>query len=210
MLKIVIIALCSTAVSFGAVVSNTNISLSSGSGGFPSYDYQLTIQQFASFPDPTSIFFDRQGENLIFGTTNLDEGADWYFADFNDLFRALTISQGLFPAFNSMGQSYPVGYTDFYLGVNTSPGFSSPENHRTIFGWALLRNSPGGLELLGSGVSYDVPGIIVGTTMVPEVSSTTLFGISALAILFARRRTKRGEPGEAGHPHQPLCRQHHP
>jgi hypothetical protein len=196
MIKIAIVALCSTAVSFGAVVSNTNISLSFEVGGFPSYNYQLTIQQFESFSDPTSVFFDRQGENLIFGTTNLDEGADWYFADFNDLFRASTISQGQFQSFGSMGQSYSVGYTDFYLGVNTSPGFSIPENHRTIFGWALLRNSPGELQLLGSGVSYDAPGIIVGTTMVPEVASTTFFGISGLTILFSRRRTK--EANKAG------------
>lgn len=192
MLRLIIISLYSYATSFGAVVSNTNISLASGSGLFFPYDYQLTIQQFSVSFDPTSIFFNRQGENLVFLGMNLDEGSDWYFADLNDVFRASTISQGLFPTFNSVGQSYAVGYTDFYLAVNTSPGFSfqNPEDSRTIFGWALLRNSIGGLQLLESGVSYDAPGIIVGTTMVPEVSSTTMFGVSALAILFARRLTK--------------------
>ena len=191
MFKILLIALCSTAISSAVVVSNTNISLSSGGGGSPAYDYQLTIQQFASFSDPTSILFDRVGENLVFGTTNLDEGSFWYFASFNSLFNASTISQGLFPAFNAMGQTYAVGYTDFYLGVNTSPGFSSPEDYRTIYGWALLRNSVGGLQLLGSGVSYDDPGIIIGTTMVPEVTSHSMIAISMLTILFRRQRQKR-------------------
>lgn len=192
MLKAITLALCSTAISFSAVVSNTNVTLLSGATAFPPYDYQLAINQFASFPDPTSIFFNRQGENLIYGTTNLDEGADWYFADFNALFNMATISQGSFQAFNSGGQSYHVGYGDFYLGVNTSPGFSSPETYRTIFGWALLRNSPlNGLQLLGSGVSYETPGIYVGTTIVPEVTTTSLLGISLLSFLFSRRRTKR-------------------
>jgi hypothetical protein len=73
MLKIITLVLCSTATSFAAVVSNTNISLSSGGGVFPPFDYQLTIQQFATTVDPTSIFLDREGENLIFGGRNLDE-----------------------------------------------------------------------------------------------------------------------------------------
>jgi hypothetical protein len=188
LLRIFLVSLCSSAISQAVVVINTNISLSSGGGGSPSYDYQLTIQQFASFSDPTSILFDRVGENLIFGSTNLDEGSFWYFASLNSLFNASTISQGLFPAFNTMGQTYSVGYTDFYLGVNTSPGFSSPEDYRTIYGWALLRNSVGGLQLLGSGVSYDDPGIIVGTALVPEVTSYGLIAISTLAILVRRQR----------------------
>lgn len=183
----IILLLLSAPLAFGAVVVNTNISLTPAAGHTPPYDYELTIQQFEVAGDPTSIFLNKEGENLVFGDRNLDEGSDWYFASFNDVLNADTIAQGLFPAFDVMGQSYPVGYTDFYLGVATSPGFSG-STERTIFGWALLRNSPDQLELLGSGVSYDDPGVIVGTTMVPEASSLGFAAIATLSLLRIRRR----------------------
>jgi hypothetical protein len=42
------------------------------------------------------------------------------------------------------------------------------------FGWAHLRNSVSGVELLGSSVSYDYPGIIVGTDQVPNPKSLAI------------------------------------
>lgn len=190
MFKSLIILVVSAACSNAAVITNTNINLSSGGGGFPEYDYSLTINQYPVYSDPTSIFFDRQDDNLIFRAYNLDEGSDWYFSNLNDTFNAYTISQGAFTAFNALDQSYLVGYGDFYLGVNTSFGMQ-PEPGRAIFGWALLRNSATGLELLGSGVSYDVPGIIIGTTMVPEPSAALPASIALIPLLLSRRRSTK-------------------
>jgi MYXO-CTERM domain-containing protein len=172
---------------FGAVVSDTNIQLN-GVYYYPQYQYTLTILQAAENGSPTSIFFDRSGEFLIYQAMNLDEGSSWYFTNYGDVFNAAAIGQGQLVEFFGMNQSFHVGYGEFYMGVNTAFDFSFSYD---IFGWAHFRNSEAGLELLGSGVSYDYPGIIIGTTNVPEPSAVLLGGLGMLLLL--RRRVQRDE-----------------
>lgn len=185
MLRALVIFFAPASMALAAVITDTHILLSAAPD-LPEYDYQLTIYQNPGYPDPTSIVFDREGGDLIFRGVNLDEGSDWYFADAGDLFNAQTIGQNNFAAFNLVDRVYPVGYGEFYFGVNTTPGLQ-PELGRNIFGWAHMRNSDTGLELLGSGVSYDFPGIIIGTTLVPEPGLTLSAG-GALVMLMRRRR----------------------
>lgn len=70
------------------------------------------------------------------------------------------------------------------VGVNT--GFDMSQTNE-IFGWTHFRNAETGLGLLGSGVSYDDPGNIIGTTKVPEPSSLAIATIFAAAIVTGRR-----------------------
>ena len=136
--------------------------------------YVLTVFQNFIATDWTSIWFDRDETDLIFRTYNVDEGSDWYFCAYNDEFSGDTVSD--YTLFNQIDQRFTVGYGDFYLGVNTGNGFIDfgvPD--RSIYGWAHLNNSPDGLELLGSAIAYDSPGIYVGTTQaIPEPSSLSL------------------------------------
>lgn len=187
MLKSFALLLATSVVASGATISGANVVLSTNSG---ISEYALTIYQDAAATNPTSIFFDRQGQNLIFRTYNVDESSDWYFANFDNLFTAASISQGAFMAFNQVNQSYNVGFGDFYLGVNTGSGFQGGSPGREIFGWALLRNSANGLQLLGSAVTYDSPGIRIGTTTtVPEPTTVFLLSLASVGSLSVRRRS---------------------
>lgn len=179
--------LATSAVASAATISGTNVVLSTNAGFS---DYTLTVYQNAGATDPTSIFFDRQGQNLIFRTYNVDESSDWYFADYNNSFTAASISQSAFMAFNQVDQSYNVGFGDFYLGVNTGNGFQGGSPGREVFGWALLRNSANGLQLLENAVTYDSPGIRVGTTTtVPEPTTLFLLSLASVGSLSVRRRS---------------------
>jgi len=173
-----------------AVVVNTNVSLGSGDfGQFPVYDYALTIEQY---PPPgasiTSIFFDRSAQNLIYRSMNLDGGSYWYFAELNHIFTPNNIAQDNFTLFNQPDQSFQVPYGDFYFGVRT---FSDQGENIQGFGWALMNNSESGLALLGSAITYDQPGIIIGTTTtVPEPGIMGLLLPALTTLVFARRRSE--------------------
>lgn len=188
-MKIGLLLLLGAQCVHSAVVVNTNVSLGSGNfGGFPVYEFALTIEQY---PPPggsgTSIFFDRSAQNLIYRSMNLDGGSYWYFADLNDRFTANNIAQGNFTLFNQPDQSFQVPYGNFYFGVRTFSDFG--ENIQG-FGWALMNNSVTGLTLLGSAITYDQPGIIVGTTTtVPEPGVMCLLLPALTTLVFARRRS---------------------
>ena len=195
MLRSFALLLTTSACTFGATISNTNVVLSTTS---PFSEYSLTIYQDAAATDPTSIFFDRQGQNLIFRNSNADEGSEWYFANFNDVFTASTISQGAFTAFGQVDQAYNVGFGDFYFGVNTGNGFQGASPRREIFGWALLRNTAGGLQLIESTVTYDNPGIQIGTTTtVPEPTTVSLLTLAVVGVFIIRRRDRSTNPRQA-------------
>ena len=179
-------AITHNAVAFMAIDSNVILS------GTPD-SYALTVYQNFSATDWTSIWFDRDEIDLIFRTYNLDEGSDWYFCAYNDEFSANTVSD--YTLFNQMDQRFTVGYGDFYLGVNTGNGFIDfGVPNRNIYGWAHLNNTPDGLELLGSAISYDGQGIYVGTTQtIPEPSclSLLMLGIPLFPVWRNRMRTRR-------------------
>ena len=148
----------------------------------------LLIYQDAGATDPTSILFDRVGTDLIYRTMNVDEGSDWYFCVIGDEFSAATISTHNFTPFNQSGQSYAVGYGEFYMGMNTGRGFVGPgEPRRDVFGWARMSNSPSGIVLVGSGVTYDSPGVYIGTTSTVPEPATLLLGLFGLAVIGARK-----------------------
>ena len=186
MLKSLALLLTTSAATFATVVSDTNVTLR-----VPGYFYQyaLRIYQDAAATDYTEIEFDRSGQNLTLRMENADEGSDWYFAALNNPFTAATISQGSFTPFSPAQPTHNVGFTDFYFGINTGRGFAGGTPGREVFGWALLRNSASGLQLLGSAVTYDRPGIVIGTTTtVPEPTAALLLAGAAFPLLLRRRR----------------------
>lgn len=187
-MKTILPLILGTQCAYSAVVVNTGFFLGSGNfGQIPSYQYVLSIEQYPPpGASPTAIFFDRSAQNLIYRTMNLDGGSYWYFAMSNDSFTPNNIAKGDFILFNQLDKSFQVPYGNFYFGVRTFSDFG--ENIQG-FGWALMNNSVAGLTLLGSAITYDQPGIIIGTTTtVPEPVGMSLL-LPALTILaFARTR----------------------
>lgn len=186
-----ILFIAAAAISQAAtVVTDTKVSLGPDPLG-PSGGYQLTVIQDPVSTDPTSIFFTTTGQSMTYWDRNLDEGSTWFFANLNDNFNAQTVAAGNFTPFDVIGQSYPVAYGEFYMGVRTSYGTGAPEETRgtPVYGWAKFQLAPGGLTLLGSGISYEVPGILIGTTTVPEPSVVLMAAALPLVLLSHRRRT---------------------
>lgn len=179
----------SASASRAAVVLDSNVELGSGSP----WEYQLTVFQDAAATDPTSVFLDYRPAALTYQAINLDEGSEWYFADAGDRFEAPTIVAGRFPefaVFGLEGTTSPIPLGEFFLAVNTGTDFSGADPHREIFGWALLRNTGTGLELMGSAVTYDRPGIVVGTsTTIPEPSISWLLCLGSLLFRRSRRNS---------------------
>ncbi len=190
-----IISIGVTAVAFAAVSTN-NIMLSTNPG-FGS-DYALTVYQDAQATNPTTILFNYTDSKLIFVTSNIDEGSDWYLVTAGSVFSTSTITAGEFPLFIKGDFS---GFTtnqidapegSIFLGVNTGLGFSESGPNRQFFGWVELQSDGGNLSYVKSAITYAAPGIVVGTTtVIPEPSATVLVfaGISLMAVSFMRRRT---------------------
>ena len=190
-----LLVLSTAPILFGAVVSNTNIVLSSG-GGFA--DYALTVYQDEFATDPTTIWFDVSGATLSFVDTNIDEGSDWYSTSLLDEFSNSSIlgnSHQVFVRATTSGfesNDLTTGFGDFYLGVNTgnsdAPWTDLPP--RNLYGWVHLQNLGGSLSMQGNAMSYQGTGIVVGTTeVIPEPSSCILV-LCGLAITASRRRTR--------------------
>jgi hypothetical protein len=189
---------CYTAASnLGAqtVIQNSNLLL--GPGSFGGENYTLTVYQNAAATDPTSVFGIYNRPTIQVTNTNIDEGSDWYVVRPGDRFDAAHIQAGAFTRLievpNTPGAPlfYPaanVGQSDFWLGVATGKALFGP---RTVFGWLQLRPlSNTQLMMVENVVSYDSPGIIVGTTtLVPEPGAIALSGLGVL--LMATRRPRR-------------------
>jgi hypothetical protein len=180
-------------------VEATSIEL--GQATYPHSEYRLTVYQDEIQYDPTSIFF-RRGypfpwQALTFTTTNIDEGSDWYLADYGDEFSTRTIEAGEFgPLWGTWQHETITVSGEFYLGVNTGKGYYEDEDGyfhelRDVFGWVKLRNTPEGIEQLDCAVAYGNGGIIIGTsTVVPEPSQFGL--VAGLIALAAAWRSSRG------------------
>ncbi len=89
------------------------------------------------------------------------------------------------------------GFEDIYLGVSTGLGFSPTiggKPNRAVYGWvhlhALLSSINNAvLQMVENVMSYDSPGIIVGTTtLVPEPASASMFLCAIAGVLSGRRR----------------------
>ena len=185
-----------------AVISDTNIALSNDDPFGIGADYALTVvQDEREGPDQgdsTSIWLNVLGDTISFVTTNIDEGSDWYSVSSLEEFSNASIlgdSHQVFARVLPSGfesNNLTVGFGDFYLGVNTGNGVVTDNgvvDYRTVYGWVHLRNVEGTLSMIGSAVTYEGTGIIVGTTrVVPEPSSSALI-CCGLAIAFCRRRS---------------------
>ncbi len=182
-----------------AAVFTNNIVLSPGphEPGLES-DYALTIYQDPLATDPTTIFFNYRDSQLLFVNGNIDEGSDWYLASQGDLFSASTIANGDFILFtrsdiNGFATNpidVPVG--TLFLGVNTGSISEDPAPYRGTLGWVALEANGSTLGLISSAVTYDAPGIIVGTlTTIPEPAATTLLGVLLCLPALCLRRQRR-------------------
>ena len=180
------------------VISDTNLSLLSPNNSTPGANFSVLVWQNAAATNPTTVWLKYDGTHVSFGNINLDEGSDWYLVHPGDHFDKATIQSNAFPAivtfivFNL--PAVTVGSGDFYLGVNTGLGFEPDLFHRqrTVFGWVHLQPvSPGSttLVMLGNVMSYDSPGIIVGTTtLVPEPGAAALFAVGLIGMIVRRHR----------------------
>ena len=176
------------------VVRTTNVAWGRtnlmGDPGRPRANYLGSISQtVASYMDGTAAGFYYDESTLQGTTTALDEGSDWYVVHAGDEFSSTTISQNAFAPLITLGPIYynPVtvdSADDLYLGIATSRGF--PIN-RNVFGWVRLHDVDGILVMIDNAVSYDSPGIYVGTiTVVPEPAAVCV--VAGAFALLARRR----------------------
>ena len=181
-----------------AAVSVDNIQLSPYN--YDGANYLLTVFQDAPATDATGMWFSHSGPQLSFVNSLVDEGSDWYAVSAGDTFSASTISNGDFLTFfksDSAGfHSNPVTIAlgSFFLGVNTGRGFTSEGPARQFFGWVELSNNGSSLTLLSSAMTYDSPGIVVGSlTTIPEPSTCVLW-LSGIAACFCVARRRAHDP----------------
>lgn len=192
-----------TAVNAQTVVSGANLELLSPNNSFPGENFSFTVWQDAAATDPTTIWLNYDGSHVSFGGTNVDEESDWYLVHPGDHFGKTAIQAGAYPTiwgFPVPSVNANVGSSDFYLGVSTGQGYDYvPElggnkGHRTAFGWVHLQPvAPGSttLVMLGNVMSYDSPGIIVGTTtLVPEPTTAAFLALAGF-VGATRRRVRR-------------------
>ena len=176
------------------VISNTQILLSPSTQN--GANYAITAIQAPDEFDPTTLWFskvDGIGKSTLTPITwNVDQEADYYLAQAGATFTAQTVAAGQFTPLFTTDTPYSLDVTrpgDFYLGVATSTGTSSP---RTVWGWVHLRNDASGLSVLGSAMAYGEGGIVIGTTTpVPEPGTFVQLGVG-LAALAMLRRTGQG------------------
>jgi PEP-CTERM motif len=172
--------------------------------GFPlptNTPFSLLVWQNAARTDPTGVYFKFDGTNvsasslaaIINGSGQvIDTGSNWYVVHAGDIFSRSEINTGKFSPLVEFGPTfYPsvnVG-TEFYVGVSTGQGFDGPQD-RTVYGWAHLRQQDGFMTMIENVMSYDSPGIIVGTTtLVPEPGTIALVGLGI--VMLATQRPRR-------------------
>ncbi len=198
-----LLSLGTTPLAATTIVENDNLTFEEnpfmgGEGPFGDANYVATVIQDLR-GDFTQVWFDYDGENLRVITHNVDEGSDWYVVQPGDELTLVNIEEDQFTTVLDMADSERplpglpviVGNDEFFLGVRTGPDGAFEPSLRDVFGWIHLRNTPDGLETVANVMSYDSPGIIVGTTIiVPEPGSWILI-ILALICLGAVRYVRR-------------------
>jgi len=180
------------------VISNTNLFFGPDNGSFiPGANYSGTIWQDAQKTNPTSIWIKFASPTIQVLNTNIDEGSDWYVVHPGNIFTPANIQAGEFkklievptnpPPFNPLYPAANVGQNDFWLGVATGNQVFGP---RTVFGWVHLRPQVAGsniLTMVENAVSYNSPGIIVGTTtIVPEPATIALIACGLAPVVLSR------------------------
>jgi hypothetical protein len=202
-----------TALHAQTVYENTHIRASWWAGVPPQYPPQINFEiwkndQFPpEFPPLMSpcvdcggeISFEYDGARIKASVLTADEGSDWFLVQPGDAFSRATINAGQFPTIINLipppaGGEVTVGSGEFYLGVSTGSWMTSPdERPRTAYGWVHLRPVNGVLTMVSNVMSYNSPGIIVGTTtLVPEPATCVLVTAAGLVCLCRRRRPVPG------------------
>ena len=163
----------------------------------PGAQYRFTVYQDEPATDPTSLFVALSAQVMTAIAWNVDEEADYYLVPNLAVFSAATISSGIFPALFALNQPHAinVGFSDFYLGINTGQGFAGGHPNRNVFGWAhFVNNQQTGLQMISNAVTYGNAGIIVGTTTVIPVPEPSIFALAAaggwLLAVIARRKSR--------------------
>jgi len=178
--------------------------------------FGLTLWQDPEFTDPTSVImeFGVSGTSMTLTgvNTNLDEGSNWFLVEDGNVLSPQTVAAGEYETIidnNEIGGSIELNTVilgsvsdflneeraiDFFLGVSSLPlDVTHADVERATFGWIKGRITviPGvatlQFEFFESVVSYNSPGIIVGTTQtVPEPSSLAMSMLATLLIGIAR------------------------
>ncbi len=204
-LRVATIACFVSASSLHAATVITDDNLSWGPGsitspfpGVPDANYAATIFQDAAATDPTSAWFHYDLTTIRGINENIDEGSAWYVVSPGDVFSKQSIENGFFDPLISFGPVFhpavAVGFgQDIYLGVNSGQGFGPDD--RNVFGWVLLRPISGVLTMVENVMSYDSPGIVIGTTtLVPEPSTMAMAFCGALILLRRPHRPRGRRP----------------
>ncbi len=141
------------------------------------------VRQGPSNPaDYTGFYFINQGGSSFQFFTLLDEGVRVFFLEGNDPITAQAIQAHSYPEL-----TYPNSYVlqnnlSFYVGLYTGYG-STGTYTDPVFGWAELINNSGTIQLLDSALAFESLGIYAGTTtLIPEPSTLSLFGLGALLL----------------------------
>lgn len=177
------------------IVMGTNIQVAP-SNQFPPADHQLTVTQDL-LGDQTTAWINLEGSVQAGYTLKLvnfltDEGAEWFVAAAGDVIDDDTFNNpALKPLFTPPPFPTVPVENEFYLGVKTGNFFSGLDQ-RDAFGWARFQIVSGALTMVENVMSYQSPGIVVGTTqLVPEPGSTTLLSVAFGAFGYLTRQRNR-------------------
>jgi hypothetical protein len=188
---IVCFAFASCGAACAQIVENTDITAVSSPGGIVLYSPRLPDDPLCFLGACASIRFGYDGESIVWDepTPHLGPRGDWSVVPVGSAFGPIAVTTGAYsPLFSEtkFNKSYPpvyVGDSDFYLGFA----------YNGAYGWAHLVPAKGSLTMLGNVMSYNSPGIIIGTTtLVPEpiTSGILLVGLTTFAVTFRRSRTR--------------------
>ena len=183
----------STAVAAPKVVIGTNVQLRPILD-HPFENFSLSTGTPPFGDDGTAVFLQYDSTRVVITGQLADEGAFFFIAQPGDRVGRPTVLAQEFPPL-----THPNGYqhngNDFYIGI-AAPAilweeFPTPgvPPVRTEFGWVHLQPDGDQLRMLANVMSYESPGIIVGTsTLVPEPAAAALAVTGVTAIAFLRRR----------------------
>lgn len=197
---LILLAAFASSVQAQTVVVNDNLHLFGPIYSDDTYEFGIYVEQNAAKSTYTAVYLDYTGTKVSFNNTLLDESMDVYLVKPGDVFSPTNIQAGSFPkvfvVYPPAAATVTVGAGDFYFGISTGVGtIPNPQYYvpnRTAFGWVHIHPISGNsVAMVDNVMSYNSPGIIVGTTtLVPEpatISTTTC----ALFWCFAGRRGRR-------------------
>lgn len=140
--------------------------------------------------DYTGFFFIPQGGNTYIFNSFADEGVRVFMVEWNDPISVQAIQSNSYIEFASSSTVSFQNGVSFYVGLYTGYGFTGTYTD-PVFGWAELAHNNGTFQLLDSALAANAVGIYAGTTtLIPEPSALSLFGLGALLLGWHMRRKK--------------------